>query len=462
MAENLTSSDVLEKLSLPENDQTRNEFSLSGLLPGSISSTDVKRTITILGITPEHFSKNYSTTEFDFEMLEAQFALYCKDYGLDLEENKLSKALEFSSKMLFEIGPYIRNERKSKGDKAVRFRFPYVKTDSDGSKTLSIKVVIVTTFKDMTYDKNEADNKLILTFKQAGLLATQTFLKAIEFCYMNNGAILMTPLCGAVFSRDSIAEMSKELNLEYVSVISMLNASTTAGGQYLLESNLACAVIAMISATKRVSDKNLRNSMLTKLVKQYSGKKKTFDHETFKVVSKYALGGVPPGLDPETLITTYENIQSNEVSLRARAKAQMESEIKVRIGKDGATREDKPDKSASQDTLKPATSKQRPDVSTPRKGQDIKGKKQPSAAEMTLTDQLIVSKIKGLDVYTDEDMKLIQNMVGTGQTSRLESLLKQGLDAHEQQKSRPETPDKPGSSGASGASSPRTGPKKYT
>lgn len=337
MAENLSSAAVLEKLSLPDNEQARQEFSLSGQVPGPINSTEIKKTITILGITPEDFNNIYSTTEFDFEELETTFSQYCKDYDHQLMAGVPSKALEFSSKMLFELGPYIRNERKSKGDKAIRFRFPYTKTDASGFKSLSIKVVIVTTFKEITYDKIEMDNKMILTFKQAGLLATKIFMKAIDFCYSENGAILMSPLCGAVFSRDIINNISKKLNMAPVRVIAMLNASTTAGGQYLPESDLSCAIVAMIFATKRVSDKNIRNSMLTKLVKQYSNKKKIYDSKTFRIISKYALGGVSPGLDPETLITTYDNIQSTEVSLRAKAKAQMEGETTVNIRSDGAS-----------------------------------------------------------------------------------------------------------------------------
>lgn len=230
--------------------------------------------------------------------------------------------------MLFELGPYIRNEKKSKGDKAIRFRFPYVKNHGkSGVKELSIKVVIVTTFKDIIYDKMDIDNKMIVTFKQVGLLAMSIFSRAITFCYEHESSILMSPMCGAIFSRETITDMAMELGIENVHVIEIINESTIAGGQYWENSDIACAIVSMISATKRVSDKNIRNAMIAKTVKQYSNK-----------FSKYALGGVLPGLDPETLISTYNNVQSTEVTLRARAKALTEAQVKVNIRKDGATK----------------------------------------------------------------------------------------------------------------------------
>lgn len=322
MAETLTSAAVLGKLSLPENEQTAREFSLSGTVPASVSSSDVKKTLTILGITPDDFSKEYASAEFDYELLKKTFTEYCKDFNDDLKDETPSKALEFSSKMLFELGPYIRSEKKTKGDKAIKFKFPYVKTDGP-DRMLTIRVVIVSTFKDSIYSKMEDGKKMILTFKQAGLLAMEVFMKAIKYCYNKESShvMLMTPLCGAVFARDSISSMAREMNVDEITVLTTINASTTAGGQHLLESDLSCAIAAMISVTKRVADKNIRSSMITRLIKQYSGKHKIYKSENFQVYAKYALGGVPAGMDADTLIENFSNIQIAEVSARAKAAA---------------------------------------------------------------------------------------------------------------------------------------------
>lgn len=220
-------------------------------------------------------------------------------------ENKTSMALEFAAKVLFEYGPMMRTERKSKGDKAIRFRFPYTRTYPDEPEKkaeLSIKVVIVTTFKDVQYTKSEEDGKMLLTFRQAGLLAIITFSKAIEFCYNHSSAKLLTPLCGAIFSRDAISDMSKDLGIEEVLYLKIINESSASRGQYLPNSDLACAVVCMITATRRVTDKAVRDSMISKVVKQYIHCRKIYEETRFIIFSKYALGGVPPGLDSSTLI----------------------------------------------------------------------------------------------------------------------------------------------------------------
>lgn len=114
----------------------------------------------------------------------------------------------------------------------------------------------------------------------------------------------MSPLCGAIFSRDSLSDMARELNMEEVKVLEIINESSTSGGQYLPSSDIACAIVCMISTTKKVTDKNIRSIMISKIVKQYIHKQKIYNHSNFTIFAKYALGGVPVGMDAETLITS--------------------------------------------------------------------------------------------------------------------------------------------------------------
>ncbi|CAH2088639.1 unnamed protein product [Euphydryas editha] len=180
-ADNITSEQILNALRLEYNKKAIGEFQLAGTVPASKVGTEIKNTLTIFGITPEDFTRAYSSVEFDFNQLKETFKSFCKDFNDPLYETIPSKALEFAAKMLFEYGPYIRTERRSKGDKAIRFRFPYSKKIKDKTGELSFKVVIVTTFKEMDIAKQVDDGKLILTFRQAGLLAMVTFSKAIEY-----------------------------------------------------------------------------------------------------------------------------------------------------------------------------------------------------------------------------------------------------------------------------------------
>lgn len=92
-----------------------------------------------------------------------------------------SKALDFSAKILFEYGPLMRTEKKGRGDKAIKMRFAYRRS---ADNTLSIKTVIVSTFKEISRPELIVDNKLIITMKQATLLAMITFSKICDYAYI--------------------------------------------------------------------------------------------------------------------------------------------------------------------------------------------------------------------------------------------------------------------------------------
>ncbi|KAL4721355.1 hypothetical protein ACJJTC_012428 [Scirpophaga incertulas] len=174
--------------------------------------------------------------------------------------------------------------------------------------------------------------QIINNAAQASLLATQVLVDVARFLYNKYQTAIFSPLCGAIYSKDDIAIMAIELNMEASDLVGVLNASCCSGGQNLQASNIACAVAATISATRKVTDKNVRDSIITKTVKQYSRKNKSYSEKEFIIFSKHALGGVPPGLDAKTLIESFENIQVKEASARAAAKARIESEMRTREG----------------------------------------------------------------------------------------------------------------------------------
>lgn len=287
MDKTLSMKDAIASMNLVDDASTRKEIEMSGLVPSSVINSDIKKEIIVLGITPESsFIKEYAAVEFDFQELCKTFAKHCKDFDDDLTMTKASKALEFPAKILFEVGPYIRNEKKSKGDKAIRFKFPYVK----GENELSCHSVIVSTFRENVYNtKDNTEKIMVITFKQAGMLAMVTFNKVINLAFSHDGSILMTPLCGAVYSRESIKEMAVELKMSEVNTTMMINCSTATGGQHLAESDLACAVVSMIATTRRVASKDVRNLMITKVIKQYSAKHKQYDSNKFSTFIVYPL-----------------------------------------------------------------------------------------------------------------------------------------------------------------------------
>ncbi|CAH2088658.1 unnamed protein product [Euphydryas editha] len=101
MADNMTSDKLLAVLNLENTEQVSAEFQLAGTQPSSVASTEIRRTLTIVGLTPDDFTNTYSSVEFDFNALKDTFKLYCKDFEEPLVDQKPSKALEFSAKMPF-------------------------------------------------------------------------------------------------------------------------------------------------------------------------------------------------------------------------------------------------------------------------------------------------------------------------------------------------------------------------
>lgn len=310
--------DVLRSLNLNETEQSREAITASGITPNMIKDVSIINDRWILGVTPNTFVKDFSTVEFDFKALETTFEKYCKDYTEALVATTASKA--FSAKILFEFGPMMRSEKRGKGDKAIRFRFPYKLEPEQPAPApvqtqFVIKTVIVSTFKDHQQSALEEGGKMVITMKQATLLAMKIFSKAVDFAYTADQSVLMTPLCGAIFSKTCIAELATETAIEAKGVIKLLNESTCPSGHNLANSDMACAIVAAIAGTKGMANRGGRDQIITKVIKQYSAKHKEYLPARFDAFAKFALGGVPQGLDSGSLIENFKNFQ---IQARAR------------------------------------------------------------------------------------------------------------------------------------------------
>lgn len=110
-------------------------------------------------------------------------------------------ALEFCSKVIYLIGPESRKGAKST-EKVWKIRFPYV--DSDGKFVM--KTLFISTFINFPYTKSfTTELSMVVTVKQAGLLAMETFNQVCKYAYNQaTPLILLTPLAGAIFSREDI------------------------------------------------------------------------------------------------------------------------------------------------------------------------------------------------------------------------------------------------------------------
>lgn len=179
------------------------------------------------------------------------------------------------------------------------------------SHVIIMKTLIISTYKRGIRDgpiKDHYDgDKLVVSVKQANLLAL-TLLPAIaEIGSSKIPQLLpMTPLCGAIFNKSDLDDLATALNMTILDTLNMVNASSQSGGQYLDESDMACAIVCALSATVRVKD-SVRIQIVQKTVKQYQAAKKPFNREVFFACAKHATGGVGKGFEFDVLLEMFDN-----------------------------------------------------------------------------------------------------------------------------------------------------------
>ncbi|WBM84617.1 MAG: nucleoprotein [hymenopteran phasma-related virus OKIAV227] len=299
------------------------EATITGTKPAQLVLHTMGKDYVITGITSKDFTDMHTGAEFDFTELQKTFKQHCNDYGDDLVENVPSKALEFCSKVIYEVGPESRKVKKGTGDKVWKFIFG---TGKDAH------IVYVATFKseNALYNPEASTHHMVLTIKQAGLLAIMTFGHAVAYAYLTHAKVLFTPLAGACFSKEDLVAFANSLNINVETLIIKINASCQSGGHYVPVSDPNIAIVSAIAATRNVKEDSLRQSIVMKLVKQYINVGKMPDKDLLRRCAPFATGGVPTEFSFDELIKLYDTEQNN-YNLMKRAKLIKESTIKSRI-----------------------------------------------------------------------------------------------------------------------------------
>ncbi|AJG39319.1 nucleocapsid protein [Wuchang Cockroach Virus 1] len=297
-----TMEDAFRVLSIDNTDVNRQVFELSGAKPTELTSHSVAKTFTILGMTPDEFIKLHGGAQFDFDEIIMEFTKRCRDFMDALEMHEKNRSVEFASIIIYNIGPESRRIKKKDGDKTWIFQFPY---NDNGIK---VETVFVSTFKASQPKTNS--KKLILTVKQASLLAIITLQKINNLLgQTDNPQYMLTPLAGAVFSKDDIPEISAIVKMSQATVVSIVNSSCQSGGQYLADARCDVAAIAGIVATRGIKDDQIKAGIINKTVKQYLNRGKPFDFEIFNTFAKYAHGGVPMEYSASNLMKIFKETQ---------------------------------------------------------------------------------------------------------------------------------------------------------
>lgn len=287
---------------------TQAAIDIEGWRPRCTLAHTVVQTFEMTGYTLKEFLEKHSGSEFNFVKLCQDFTTHCPDFTQELDPDVRSMAFQFCSMILFTIGPESRKVKKTTGDKTWKFRFPVKVAGQDAP---DVHMVHVSTFKaeNSVYAPESNERSLLLTLKQAGLLAQHTLTKVIKLSYGTEKAMIMTPLCGAIFNRDRVIDLSKELGSDPDIVLAILNQSSQSGGQYLPLSDINCAVVCACAATRGLKDENVRKSIIIKTFKQYVTQEKVPDMNLIAVYSKYATGGMPKGFSYEEILSTFDRAQ---------------------------------------------------------------------------------------------------------------------------------------------------------
>ena len=249
--------------------------------PGNLIKHAQAEVYNIVGMTPDKFTKTFTGQAFDYNEAKKQFKMHCMDYMDALAMDTKSFAVEFAAKMIYLVGPELRKVKPGQVDKTWRFVFTYEKNQ---------QFVFVSTYKTQTYNPSNNDTQMVISVKQASLLAMETLVRICSLAAKDNCHIL-TPLAGAIFSRDDMEEIASIFGVEPNEAAIIINSSCQSGGQYLPQSNGSAAIVAAFAATRNLKDDNLKRSIVTKITKQYLRAQKSIDKVVIMQLAYFVTGG---------------------------------------------------------------------------------------------------------------------------------------------------------------------------
>nr|WCJ14327.1 MAG: nucleocapsid [Aedes japonicus bunyavirus 2] len=224
--------------------------------------------------------------------------------------------------------PNLPNEQKEELNRAyaneiIKF-WSKIKVD-EGSRTNGM--VIISTYKNgdapTSQPKLEPGNVLLLTVKQATIVS-MFILNKFTTVACDKGHDILTPLAGAIFSRDSISKMMNNdvIKKEFVkkcALIDAINKSAQNGGQFLPGSRADIAAACVVVGTSGVKKPEERKMIVQRTIKQFLNQKRPARKDIFNAVAAYATGGVPEEWSFDAVTTEYANIRVNAMALRRAA-----------------------------------------------------------------------------------------------------------------------------------------------
>lgn len=190
------------------------------------------------------------------------------------------------------------------------------RTNKNGSHLVT-STFQVSTFKNSTPPSGQPvieNDVMLLTIKQASILALYILCKYTDLVYGNN-IIILTPLGGAIFPREAVAKLAREPavikeGIKANQIIKIINCSAQNGGQFLPDSRADVAAVCVMVGTQGITDVNARKQICHKTYKQFLVQNRPSNKGVFMAFAKYATGGVP-------LEWTFEYLQEDMVKAKS-------------------------------------------------------------------------------------------------------------------------------------------------
>ncbi|XP_034108823.1 uncharacterized protein LOC117570986 [Drosophila albomicans] len=250
---------------------------------------------------------------FDYAKLSAAFSEICPDF--QRSEPGTSQSLDFANKVLFELGPKMRQIKQSGSGQMWRLMF-------NGGGSVFIYSY---TFKNpINVNPRVQQQNLYLTLKQAGLLAASKLCSILPDQHNPRDKVLLTPLARAVFAPQKIASIAIALTaqlgrrVDSGEVIKAVISSCQTDGFHLEHSQCAIAVVA-IEVTIR--DAAQRQKLRSKTLRTYAKHGKAFDEAAYSIYAQHSkLEKRLPDVEQPMSSTPSEPTRSIDAVLRSIAR----------------------------------------------------------------------------------------------------------------------------------------------
>ncbi|XP_044313797.1 uncharacterized protein LOC108037143 isoform X2 [Drosophila rhopaloa] len=238
-----------------------------------------------------------SANAFNFNLLCETFNEICPDFRGGPGSDEM-ESLDFANRVLFELGPKMRELKQSGRDQMWRLVF-----NGGGS----VYIYTYTFQKPISGQPRLGGGKLYLTLKQAGLLAVSKICALLPVYHDPRHKILLTPLARAVFDAPNIQKIASALTtlrqsrIDCSEVVRAVISSCQSDGFHLEHSQSHVALVAVGATTREFAE---RKKLRRKTMKQYNSQGKIFDFNQYKIYARFSkmsgqIAEEPPLPDPD-------------------------------------------------------------------------------------------------------------------------------------------------------------------